>query len=453
MPTVALRSPAAHIFGEPTRLGTVRPARRIFREIETCRICGNRELLSILSLGEQYLTGVFPNVRGADLSKGPLELVVCDRGTNSGACGLVQLRQSYDLTEMYGNNYGYRSSLNRAMVKHLDEKVHYLLEHYPLSPGDLVLDIGSNDGTLLSFYPELNVTVVGIDPTAHKFADFYPKLICVIPDFFSADLFRKRFGSRKARIITSIAMFYDLENPLSFMRDVASILDENGIWHFEMSYLPALVRTMGYDTICHEHLEYYSLRQIKWMTDRCGLKIVNVGFNETNGGSFAVTVARRSSRYPENREQIKETLNNEKRAGLSSVTQQRVFAKAVKTHREKLIALLRGLKEQGRTVLGYGASTKGNVLLQHCGITSDLLPAIAEVNKDKFGCFTPGTNIPILPELEAHAMKPDYLFVLPWHFRRNLIQRESAFLRRGGKMIFPLPTIEIVGVESLCEPR
>lgn len=451
MPTVALRSPAAHVFPEPTGLSTVRPARRMFREIETCRICGNKELLSILSLGEQYLTGVFPNVPDANLSKGPLELVVCNRVKNPAACGLVQLRQSYDVSEMYGDNYGYRSSLNRAMVKHLDEKVHYLLEHYPLSPGDLVLDIGSNDGTLLSFYPQLNVTVVGIDPTAHKFADFYPKHICVIPDFFSAGLFRKRFGSRKARIITSIAMFYDLENPLSFMRDVASILAEDGIWHFEMSYLPALIRTMGYDTICHEHLEYYSLRQIKWMTNRCGLKIINVDFNETNGGSFAVTVARRSSPYPENGEQIEETLNNEEGAGLSTVTQQRVFAKAVKTHREELVALLRGLKEQGRTVLGYGASTKGNVLLQHCSITSDLLPAIAEVNKDKFGCFTPGTNIPIVPELEAHAMNPDYLFVLPWHFRHNLIHRESAFLRRGGKMIFPLPTIEIVGVESLCE--
>jgi SAM-dependent methyltransferase len=445
MPSVALRPPAAR--GYQTRRAPSIPqvSRRMFREIEACRICGNRDLDPILSLGEQYLTGVFPSVRNADLSKGPLELVACRSATHRKACGLVQLRQTYDLTEMYGDNYGYRSGLNRAMVKHLEEKVRHLIERYPLRPGDLVLDIGSNDGTLLSFYPQLGVTVVGIDPTTKKFADFYGKHISLIPDFFSAELFRKKFGAKRARIITSIAMFYDLENPLSFMKEVASILHEEGIWHFEMSYLPALLRTMGYDTICHEHLEYYSLRQIKWMVDRCGLKIVDVEFNQTNGGSFAITVARQVSSHPEKAARLKELLRTEKTQGLVTVAQQRAFAKAVETHRKKLLILLHTLKEQKRTVIGYGASTKGNVLLQHCRITPELLPAIAEVNKDKFGCFTPGTNIPIISEAEAHAMKPDYLFVLPWHFRDNLIQRESAFLQRGGKMIFPLPEIEIVG--------
>jgi len=265
----------------------------------------------------------------------------------------------------------------------------------------------------------------------------------LIDGFFSAELFRERFETRKARIITSIAMFYDLESPLSFMKDVASILAEDGIWHFEMSYLPTMLKTMAYDTICHEHLEYYSLRQIKWMTDRCGFKILSVEFNDTNGGSFAITVARQSSAYPENMAQLEEFLRDEETRGLSTGMQQRAFKDAVQTHKHKLLALLHSLREQKRTVVGYGASTKGNVLLQHCGITPELLPAIAEVNKDKFGCFTPGTNIPIISEVEAHAMKPDYFFVLPWHFRDNLIQRESAFLRHGGKMIFPLPALEI----------
>lgn len=417
----------------------------MFREIQKCRVCGNRDLAPVVSLGEQYLTGVFPGVREAAPSRGPLELVACDAANNRKACGLVQLRQSYNLEEMYGENYGYRSSLNQAMVKHLGAKVHQLMQRYPLKTGDLVLDIGSNDGTLLSFYPEENVTVVGIDPTARKFASFYRKHISLIPDFFSAELFRETFGTRRARVVTSIAMFYDLENPLSFMEDVTSILEKDGIWHFEMSYLPAMVKTMGYDTICHEHLEYYSLRQIKWMTARCGLKILDVEFNNTNGGSFAITVARQSSSYPENVARLEQLLHDEEEQGLGTVAQHRAFAEAVMSHREKLIGLLNSLKRRGHTVLGYGASTKGNVLLQHCGITPDLLPAIAEVNKDKFGCFTPGTNIPIISELEAHAMKPDYLLVLPWHFRENIIQRESAFLRRGGKMIFPLPAIEIVG--------
>jgi hypothetical protein len=211
-----------------------------------------------------------------------------------------------------------------------------------------------------------------------------------------------------------------------------------------MSYMPSMVRTMGYDTICHEHLEYYALQQIKWMTDRSDLKILNVDFNDVNGGSFAITVARRSSSYPEATAEIETLLREEEKQGLTSVGQQRAFEAAVETHKSELLWLLHALKSENQTVLGYGASTKGNVLLQHCGITRDLLPAIAEVNKDKFGCFTPGTHIPIISESEAHAMRPDYLLVLPWHFRENILQRESAFLERGGKMIFPLPVVEVV---------
>jgi hypothetical protein len=446
MPRVDLSPAAATSPAALDALRITQAPRRSFAEIEGCRICGNRDLSPVLSMGQQYLTGVFPNTPGAPLSKGPLELVACNAVRNPTACGLVQLRQTYDLDEMYGEGYGYRSSLNRAMVNHLQLKVDQLLERYPVMSGDLVLDIGSNDGTLLSFYPTNGLTVVGIDPTAKKFLRYYRKDVVVIPEFFSADLFRKTFGKKQARIITSVAMFYDLENPLQFMREIASILDEDGIWHFEMSYLPELVRTMGYDTICHEHLEYYALRQIKWMTDRCGLKILSAELNNTNGGSFAVTTARRSSRYPANTKQIEELLRREETERLGTVTEHRTFETAVETHKQQLLALLHTLKHQGQTVIGYGASTKGNVLLQYCGITPDLLPAIAEVNEDKFGCFTPGTKIPIVSEAEAHAMKPDYLFVLPWHFRDNLIQREKAFLQGGGKMIFPLPKIEIVQV-------
>ena len=346
---------------------------------------------------------------------------------------------------MYGENYGYRSSLNSAMVRHLKSKVHQLTECHPLRAGDLVLDIGSNDGTLLSFYPEENVTVVGIDPTGKKFASYYRKDIQLIPDFFSGEIFREKFGAQKASIVTSVSMFYDLENPLGFMQDVASILDDEGIWHFEMSYMPSMVRTMGYDTICHEHLEYYSLRQIKWMTDRSDLKILQVDFNETNGGSFAITVARRKSSHPENITEVEALLRAEETQGLTTPEQHRAFEDAVEKHKTELLWLLHALKSEKLTVLGYGASTKGNVLLQHCGITRDLLPAIAEVNKDKFGCFTPGTGIPIISESEAHAMRPDYLLVLPWHFRENIIQREKVFFERGGKMIFPLPNVEVVG--------
>jgi NDP-4-keto-2,6-dideoxyhexose 3-C-methyltransferase len=444
MPRLARPTPILAPFAAVDALKLRSGVARKFSEIESCRICGNHELAPILSMGEQYLTGVFHKTPDAPLSSGPLELVACNSVRNRNACGLVQLRQTYDLSEMYGEHYGYRSSLNRTMVNHLQAKVSRLLERYPVKPADVVLDIGSNDGTLLSFYPADGLQIIGIDPTAKKFAGYYPKHVTCIPEFFSARLFRERFGTKRAHIVTSIAMFYDLENPLQFMREVASILDTDGIWHFEMSYLPELLRTMGYDTICHEHLEYYALRQIKWMTERCGLKIVNLELNQINGGSFAVTAARRSSSHPEATRDIEQWIRAEDGACLTTVTEHRTFQAAVETHKQKILGLLRELKAQGRTIVGYGASTKGNVLLQHCGITSELLTAIAEVNEDKFGCFTPGTNIPIVSESDAHAMNPDYLFVLPWHFRDNLVQREQAFLQRGGKMIFPLPQLEIV---------
>ena len=414
------------------------------REISSCRICNNRQLVSLLHLGEQCLTGIFPKSPDEPITRGPLELVKCD---GDDACGLVQLRHSYDSAEMYGADYGYRSSLNKSMVAHLRAKVAKLIAMAPPQPGDIVLDIGSNDGTLLSFYPP-GLTAVGMDPTAAKFREFYQPHIEVIADFFSAANFKAQFGTRKAKLITSIAMFYDLDEPMQFVEQVAEILDGEGIWHFEQSYLPAMLAANAYDTICHEHVEYYALAQIRWMMDRCGLKIIAVELNDINGGSFAVTVAKASSRHEEDTAAVVTMLAAEASQGLHTLAPYEAFRSRVFHHRDALLALLAELSQQGASVLGYGASTKGNVILQFCGITRAQIPCIAEVNPDKFGRFTPGTHIPIVSETEAHAMKPDCLLVMPWHFRDNLVKREAAYLQRGGKMIFPLPEIQIVGQQG-----
>jgi len=413
-------------------------------QIECCRVCGNRKLAPVLSLGDQYLTGVFPRRRDDGLTRGPLELVRCD---GARACGLVQLRNSYDHAEMYGANYGYRSSLNKSMVRHLADTVNGLLGIVHLSDGDLVVDIGSNDGTLLSNYPAGGPTLVGIDPTAAKFRQYYRPDIHVIADFFSAAALRRLFGERRAKIVTSIAMFYDLEAPQTFAEQVAGILADDGIWHFEQSYLPAMLRANAYDTICHEHLEYYALRQIQWIVDRAGLKIVAVRFNDVNGGSFAVTVAKKSVRFDKSAE-LDTLIAEEERAGIAVAATYAQFAARVSEHRDALLQLIGKIRAAGETVLGYGASTKGNVLLQYCGLGPHDIPCIADVNADKLGCVTPGTWIPIVSEAEAKAAKPDYFLVLPWHFRENLILREQEFLQRGGKMIFPLPTIEVVSAKG-----
>ncbi len=412
-------------------------------KIEKCRLCGNPNLSSILNLGEQALTGVFPRDAKGNVSSGPLELVRCNIVDATQHCGLVQLRQSFDLNEMYGENYGYRSSLNRAMVDHLRDKVAMLTRLVKPSSDSLVIDIGSNDGTLLSFYHAGGPTLVGIDPTSGKFRAYYRQDIHVITDFFTSAAVKKSFGERKADIITSIAMFYDLEDPLAFVKQIADVLSPNGVWHFEQSYLPSMLATTSYDTICHEHLEYYALRQIEWALSRAGLKIIDVQLNDVNGGSFAITASHVGATHQPS-VSVAETKAKEAKLGLETNEPYHLFAERVVHHRSELLELLSKLRQENATVLGYGASTKGNVILQYCGLGPKDLPAIAEVNSDKFGCFTPGSLIPIISEVEAHARKPDYLLVLPWHFRDNLIHREDEYLRSGGKMIFPMPKIEVV---------
>lgn len=409
-----------------------------YQELKACRVCHSTHLVTVLNLGCQTLTGVFPKSPSEKITRGPLELVWCPDS------GLLQLKHSYESAEMYGENYGYRSGLNQSMVNHLSDKVAYLERQFPLKPGDVVLDIGSNDATTLKLYATQNIRRVGIDPTGHKFAHYYPDEIALVPDFFSADAFRS-VESDPARIITSIAMFYDLDSPVDFVRQVESILAGDGVWHFEQSYMPSMLRLNSYDTICHEHLEYYSLSVVKIILEMAGLRLVDVGMNAVNGGSFAVTAAKVSNKsIPTNHAVIDWLLGQEERMGLHTPRPYREFEERVFRHREDLTRLIRTLKADGKKIFGYGASTKGNVVLQFCGLTADDITAIAEVNPEKFGCFTPGSNIPIVSEEEARAQKPDYFLVLPWHFKDGILRREKEYLASGGKMIFPFPDIEIV---------
>lgn len=409
-----------------------------YTEIKECRISKSSHLVSVLDLGNQALTGVFPKSPEETVTIGPLELVWCPDS------GLLQLKHSYDPDEMYGDNYGYRSGLNQSMVDHLARKVGFLERLATPESGDVVVDIGSNDATTLKAFKTQGLDRVGIDPVGSKFINHYPKDIELVPSFFSAEAFHL-LKKKPAKIVTSIAMFYDLEDPVKFAKDIHSILDDNGIWHFEQSYMPSMLRTHSYDTICHEHIEYYSLRSVMSILKRADLKLLDVAMNDINGGSFAITATKVSnSKIPENRAVIDWLLEQEARMGLDTVRPFREFEERVYRHRTDLQNLIRSLVADGKKILGYGASTKGNVMLQFCGLTPADIPAIAEVNPDKFGRVTPGTHIPIISETEAHAMKPDYFLVLPWHFKHGIIRREQAFLQNGGKFIFPFPEIEIV---------
>jgi NDP-4-keto-2,6-dideoxyhexose 3-C-methyltransferase len=410
----------------------------MYKEIEKCRVCGSTELVEVLDVGVQTLTGVFPKSRAESITAGPLRLVKC-MGAGD-VCGLLQLKHSYDLGEMYGENYGYRSGINASMVAHLHGKVKKILSLVKLSDDSLVIDIGSNDSTTLQGYPAGKHTLVGIDPTGVKFHSYYPPHIQLIPDFFSAAKVKEAFGQRRAAIITSFSMFYDLEDPLAFMREIADVLADDGIWVFEQSYMPTMLSQNAYDTVCHEHLEYYDLKQVQWMAGRVGLKVVDVELNDVNGGSFSVVAAKQaSSRRPSVR--VDELLAREQELHLNTLEPYRAFERRVIQSREELLNFLGQAKRANKRVVGLGASTKGNVILQYCGITTVQIGEIGEVNTDKYGAFTPGSLIPIVPQEDVLKSKPDYLIVFPWHFKAFFEQQEKL---KGMSLVFPLPRLEIV---------
>ena len=405
-------------------------------KINQCRSCKKKNLLKAFNLGKQSYTGVFLNKKNDKVSKGNLSLVLCDN------CKLLQLDNSFNPQEMYGENYGYMSSLNKSMFIHLKNKVNKLKQKYDLKRDDSIIDIGSNDGTFLSFF-ERKYNLLAVDPTIKKFSRLYRQDIKIVPDFFSREAVEP-FLKKNAKIITSIAMFYDLPDPIKFVEDVHDCLDKDGIWHFEQSYMPSMIKNFSYDTICHEHIEYYSLRSLKYILDQVNFKIIDLEFNDINGGSFAITVAKKNSKFLENKKIVNWLLKKEYDFKYNEIKTFKNFFVNCQKQKKLLIDLLRNLKDMKKKVYGYGASTKGNVILQYCGIDNNLLRYIGEVNKFKFNKFTPGSKIKIISEKELKKKNPDYLLVLPWHFKNFILKKENKFLRNGGKFIFPLPDIEII---------
>lgn len=389
-----------------------------------------------MDLGWQALSGIFPREYSPDgLPGGHLHLVRC--GSPNG-CGLVQLEQSFEPTLMYGENYGYRSGLNRSMVRHLESRVRDIESRIKFEAGDVVIDIGSNDGTTLSFFSE-SLTRIGIDPTSNKYRRYYPSGSIVAADFFSSELAMRLSGGRLAKVITSVAMMYDLEDPGNFVKEVVNVLCRDGIWMFEQSYLPLMLENVAYDTICHEHIEYYGLRQIDWLLNQSGMEVIDVELNDINGGSFAVLAARKGV-YPisENVSRVRVSEND-----LWNSVDRVLFDFAANT-RSRASELRSFVSEQlslGKTFAALGASTKGNILLHYSGLSRDAISVVGEVNPDKYGCFTPGTWIPIVSEDEALDKNFDYYIVLPWHFK-DFFLKSPKFQKKT--LVFPLPILEIV---------
>jgi hypothetical protein len=410
----------------------------LINSIKNCRSCNSDNIKIVFDLGNQVSSGAFRSENLNDIMSGPLTLVKC------GDCDLVQLKHSYPLNEMYNEGYGYRSGATDYMQQHLKKIIEFATKNVVLNKKDTVLDIGCNDGTLLGSYEEGKYNLVGIDPVAIKYLDSYHQDTKVVTDFFTKENYFS-VTSEKAKIVSSISMFYDLENPVSFAQEVASVLETDGVWVFEQSYLPAMLRQNSYDTICHEHLEYYSLSALEYILNQAGMTLVDASQNEVNGGSVRLAAVHKNSLLaskisPEAIWLIEQEKNHDIHSNNSFV----IFQENVNRQKIDLINLLKELKRKGKSVIGYGASTKGNVILQHCGITSELLPYIGDITSFKDGTFTPGTKIPIISMDKARSLNPDYFLVLPWAFRNDILLREKETIQNGIKFIFPLPFVEIV---------
>ncbi len=412
----------------------------------TCRVCGSSELVPVLSLGDQFIAGAFAEPGGEQpvSRRIPLELVRCDMTRSEQGCGLVQLRHTVPGAILY-RSYWYRSGVNRTMTRNLHEIAAQAEEMAELHPGDLVMDIGCNDGTLLDGYSTSDLKYLGFDPSdVSRYAT--EKGYEVVRDFYSAEHLAQRHVDRKARIVTSIAMFYDLEYPCAFVDEVAQALADDGVWVMELHYLPSMLDMNQFDAIVHEHLEYYSLAVIERLLGEAGLRVVRAELNEINGGSVRLFIRPAANFAPEGEdaEQLQRLRVREFEMALDAPEPYVRFANAAERVRKDLVALCRELVEEGKVIHIYGASTKGNTILQYAGIDSTLVPYAADRNPDKHGSETIGTQIPIIGEEESRAMEPDYYLALPWHFLDEFLDRERSFLDRGGQFIVPMPEVRVV---------
>ncbi len=414
----------------------------------TCRVCGSSALTPVIDLGDQYLQGSFvkPGKELPPTRKIATRLVRCDPMKDEQACGLLQMEHTVPPEVLY-SAYWYRSGTNNTMRQHLRGIAEEAASLIGKSTAR-VLDIGCNDGTLLSFYsPEFQK--FGIDPS--DVAQEVPGDVEVVQGIFPSEELVERLQGQKCDIVTSIAMFYDLENPIKFTQGIKSILNSEGIWIFEMSYMPTMLRMTSYDTICHEHLEYYSLAVIEYILNQAGMRVFHVSQNSINGGSlrcYATQADNFAYKKDEWGQSVKGMRQEEFDLELDTDKPYKNFQDRINVHKNELTSLLKRLKKEGKKIHIYGASTKGNTILQWCGIDNRIIDFAAERNPDKYGAYTLGTEIPIISEAESRAMNPDYYLVLPWHFKEEFIEREQEMLKKGTGLIFPLPTIEVIKYEK-----
>ena len=405
--------------------------------ISKCRICKNDKFLNLFNLGKLAFTGKFPKYKKINIPKKKIGLLMCNK------CKLVQLSQNFSEKYLYGKDYGYRTGINKTMTNHVRTLADEATRLVKPKNKDYLLDIASNDGTLLNFYHNKFIKV-GIDPLVNKYIKYYGKIDYKISNFFSYQEIKKNNIHDKFKIITALSMFYDLKNPNSFLIDIKKILHKDGVFILEHADLLSIIRNCLFDTICHEHLEYYSTNVIINLMKKNSLRVFDIKQNNINGGSCRYFICHENAKFKENSKKISSIIKSEKKNYLQSPKSFKKFFKRINIVKQMTNKTISDLLSKGKTIHGYGASTKGNVLLQYFGITNKQIPFIAERNDKKFNHYTPGTKIKIISESLSRKMRPDFYLVLPWHFKKEILQREKKLRKKGTKFIFPLPELKVL---------
>ena len=406
-----------------------------YSKIKSCRLCKSSKLKPIINFGSMALSSKFPSKKVKYKTKTPMIFGICKK------CNLTQLLHNYDLKELYNDEYGYRSGINQIMISHLTKITDEVKKIINFKNGDYVLDIASNDATLLKSYKLKKLNYIGIDPTIKKYKKFYTNKITTESKLFSKNNYLRASNNNKAKAITSIAMFYDVQDPNQFISEISNILEKNGIWVMEMFYIPILLKFNAYDSICHEHITYLTYKHIEFLCKKNNLRIFKATLNSMNCGSIRYFICHKNARFKPDNASIKKCKKFEK--NLEKIKTYLDFKKRIKKTSNQLNSLIKKINKENQTVHIYGASTKGNVLIQYSKLDKKNIPYAAERNPLKWTKKMPGSNIPIISEAKSRSMNPDYYLVLPWHFKENFIKREKRFLLKGGKLIFPLPKIEI----------
>ena len=403
--------------------------------IKQCRNCKSKKLIELFSLGNLCFTGKFSSLKD-NIKKKPVTVVLCK------SCELVQLAHNYNLKYLYGPDYGYRTGINKTMTEHVKKITKILAKKTSLKKNDLVLDIASNDGTLLNSYKK-NVIKFGVDPVLNKYRKNYKKIKYSVSGFFSASKVKEK-TKKKFKIISALSVFYDLLNPNKFLKDVKTLLLPEGIFLLEFADLASIIKYKMFDTICHEHLEYYSSKVIINLVKKNNLRVFDIKRNFINGSSKQYYICHKNSKIKSKSKIIKQTLMYESKLKLNKLKTFQDFIRKINLLKNRLINKIKYIRKNNQNIHCYGASTKGNVLLQYFNIDNKKISFAAERNQNKYGLVTPGSKIKIISEENSRKMKPDYYLVLPWHFKKEILKREKNTLRKGTKFIFPLPKFEII---------